>query len=218
METETKICVSIGKIPFDAIAGILNKVEMAEIRLDLAGLSEDEIRAVFTAHNNLIATCREGNYNNLERSRLLEIAIEYGAAWVDVEADAEPGWRDSIIKLVKASDSRLILSRHYYTHTPSQAELDKVVDEMFNMDADIVKIASQVNHPSEAALLLGLYSHHRDIVAVGMGSMGIITRLASPFLGAPFTFASVDDDQLTADGQIEYNEMAGLIEKISSYG
>jgi len=41
METESKICISIGNIPFDTISGILNKVEMAEIRLDLAGLKRE---------------------------------------------------------------------------------------------------------------------------------------------------------------------------------
>ena len=217
METESKICISIGNIPFDTISGILNKVEMAEIRLDLADLNENEIRAVFPGHDNLIATCREGRYDDMERARLLEIAIECGAAWIDIEADAKPGWRESMIKLVKSSDSNLILSRHFYTHTPSLDELKKVADEMFEMDADLVKIAAQVNHTSEAASLLGLYSYYNsDIVSIGMGPIGVITRLAAPFLGAPFTFASAGDDQITAGGQIEYNEMTGLIEKILS--
>jgi 3-dehydroquinate dehydratase I len=218
METKTKICVSIGKVPFDAITSILSKVEMAEIRLDLARLDEKEIRAVFSAHDNLIATCREGEYSDMERARLMEVAVENGAAWIDIEADAEPRWRKSMINLVKSSGSKLIISRHFYAHTPSSGELKKSVDEMFEMEADLVKIASHVNHPSEAAALLGLYSLHRKIVAIGMGPLGIITRVAAPFLGAPFTFASLGDDLMTAGGQIEYKEMAALIERISSYG
>ncbi len=218
METETRICVSIGKIPFDSIAGILSQVEMAEIRLDLAGLSEKEIKAVFPSHDNLIATCREGEYNDMERARLLETAIEYGAAWIDIEADSHPAWRDRMIKLVKSSGSGLILSRHFFTHTPSMTELKKAVDRMFDLGAGVAKVAAQVNHPSEAAILLGLYSDPRKIVAIGMGPLGVITRLAAPFLGAPFTFASLGDDQPTADGQIEYQEMTGLIRNISSYG
>ena len=218
METKTKLCVSIGKVPFDAITGILNEVEMAEIRLDLARLDEKEIRAVFSAHDNLIATCREGEYNNMERARLMEVAVEYGAAWIDIEADADHRWRKSMINLVKSSSSKLIISRHFYAHTPSSGELKKAVDEMFEMDADLVKIAAHVNHPSEAASLLGLYSLQRKIVAIGMGPLGVITRLAAPFLGAPFTFASLGDDRMTAGGQIEYKEMMALIERISSYG
>ena len=218
MESETKICVCIGKVPFDMISGILKEVEMAEIRLDLAELSEDEIRSLFPGHDNLIATCREGHYNNLQRARILEIAIEYGAAWIDIEADSEPSWRSSMIKLVKASEAKLILSRHFFTHTPSYTAMKKMADEMFSMGADVVKIAAQINHSSDAAALLGLYSDPRNIVAIGMGTQGVITRIASSFLGAPFTFASLNDDEFTADGQIEYNEMASLVKKISSYG
>ena len=218
METETKICVSIGKVPYDAIAGILNQAEMAEIRLDLAALSEDEIKAVFSAHDNLIATCREGDYNDMERARMLELAIEYGAAWVDVEADSAPGWRERMIKLVKSSDAGLILSNHFYSHTPSPSELKKSVNDMLEAGADIAKIASLVNHPSDASALLGLYTIPGKVVAVGMGPSGVITRIAAPFLGAPFTFASPADDQMTAGGQIEHREMAALIERILAYG
>ena len=218
MENESKICVSIGNTPFDAIPGILAQVDMAEIRLDLAEFSDEELKVLFSSHNNLIATCREGEYDDPERERLLETAVRYGAAWVDIEADSESLWRDRMIKLVKTSKTGLILSRHYYTHTPPGEELRAVVNGMFDMDADIVKIATQINLPSEAAVLLGLYSEYNSLVAVGMGPHGVITRLASPFLGAPFTFASFGENPLTAAGQIEYSEMTELIEKISSYG
>ena len=218
METEAKICVSIGNIPFDTISGILDNVDMAEIRIDLAGLNESELKSIFASHNNLIATCREGEYDDKERAQLLENAVEYGAAWVDIEADADPAWRDRMAKTAKAGNCNLILSRHFYTHTPSPFELRRLVDEMFGMGADVVKIASQVNSAPEAAALLGLYADYKNIVSIGMGPLGVITRLAAPLLGAPFTFASFGDNPVTAAGQIDYKEIAELIERISSYG
>jgi 3-dehydroquinate dehydratase I len=218
METETKICMSIGKVPFDTIIALLGEAEMAEIRLDLALLSEDQVKAVFSAHDKLIATCREGGYTDVERARLLEIAVEYGAAWIDVEAGSRSAWKESMIKLAGSSGTGLILSHHYYTHTPGKEELTRAVDEMREDGADIVKIAALVNEPADAARLLGLYSMPGKIVSIGMGPLGVITRLAAPFLGAPFTFASTGDDHATAGGQIEYGEMAALIKKISSYG
>ena len=218
MQSETKICVSIGNVPVDTISGILDQVDMAEIRIDLAGMDNRELKTIFSSHNNLIATCREGEYDDMERARLLENAVEYGAAWVDIEADADPLWRDKMAKTVKAGNCSLILSRHFYTHTPSPSELRRLVDEMFEMGADVVKIASQVNNTAEAAALLGLYADYKNIVSIGMGPMGVITRLAAPLLGAPFTFASFGDNPLTAAGQIEYKEIAELIDRISSYG
>ncbi len=218
MESEAKICVSIGNVPVDTISVILDQVDMAEIRIDMAGLDTRELQTVFSSHKNLIATCREGEFDNEERARLLESAIKYGAAWVDIEADSDPLWRDRMVKTVKAAKCSLILSRHFYTHTPSPAELRKFVDEMFEMEADVVKIASQVNNTAEAAALLGLYADYKNIVSIGMGPVGVITRLAAPLLGAPFTFASFGDSPLTAAGQIEYKEVAELIDRITSYG
>lgn len=218
METEAKICVSIGNIPFDTISVILDNVDMAEIRIDLAGLDDSELKSIFASHNNLIATCREGEYDDKERAHLLENAVEYGAAWVDIEADADPAWRDRMAKTVKAGNCSLILSRHFFTHTPSPFELRRLVDEMFGMGADVVKIASQVNNTPDAAALLGLYADYKNIVSIGMGPLGVITRLAAPLLGAPFTFASFGDNPVTAAGQIDYKEIAELIERISSYG
>lgn len=218
MVTENNICVSIGNVPIDDLLVILGKVHMAEIRLDLAGFDEEAIKKVFTGHNNLIATCREGALGDKQRSAILESAINHGAAWVDIEADAGSEWRERMVKVVRSSQSKLILSRHFYTHTPPPDELRSFIDEMFTLGADVVKLACQVNHVSEAAALLGLYSQYNDLVAIGMGPLGVITRLAAPFLGAPFTFASYGDNPITAAGQIEFVELKGFIDKISSYG
>jgi 3-dehydroquinate dehydratase I len=219
MGSESKICISIGKVPFDTILGILSQVDMAEIRLDLATLDEKELKTIFSSHTNLIATCREGDYDDNTRAGFLKRAIKHGAAWVDLEADAEPAWRDMMIKQVKETDGcQLILSRHFFTHTPSSDELRNYAGEMFSMGADIVKIASQVNQPSDAAVLLGLYGDYKNIVSIGMGPLGVITRVASPFLDAPFTFASFGENPVTAAGQVELTALNELIEKISSYG
>lgn len=219
MLSESKICISIGKVPYDTILGILSQVEMAEIRIDLVNLDKKQLETIFSSHTNLIATCREGDYDDNTRADLLRQAIKHGAAWVDIEADAEPSWRDLMIKEVKESDGcGLILSRHFFTHTPSSEELRKYANEMFSMGADIVKIASQVNQPSDAAVLLGLYGDFKNLVSIGMGPLGVITRVASPFLDAPFTFASFGENPVTAAGQVELTALNELIEKISSYG
>lgn len=218
MENRTAICVSIGRVPVDTIRVILDKVDMAEIRIDLAGLDVGELKTVFSGHNNLIATCREGSYDDDHRVRLLETAIISGAAWVDIDAGNDMHIKEKLSGLLSGSKCRLILSRHFFTHTPPASEMKKMIKEMFDLGAGVVKVATQVNQPSDAASLLGLYAEFKNIVVIGMGQQGVITRLASPFLGAPFTFASFGNYPLTASGQIDYIEMSGLIGKISSYG
>jgi 3-dehydroquinate dehydratase I len=218
MENDPAICVSIGNIPFDTIVNILLQVEMAEIRIDLINPDKSQSKIIFSGHKNLIATCREGKHDDDDRASLLKEAMENGAAWVDVEADAAPGWRDMMIREVKDGGCGLILSRHFYTHTPSLGDLKGYIDEMFSLGADIAKIACQVNSLADAANLLGLYGDYKNIVAIGMGPHGVITRVAAPLLGAPFTFAFFGESPATASGQIEYNEISALIKKISSYG
>jgi 3-dehydroquinate dehydratase I len=218
METEPAICVSLGDIPFDTILEILPRVEMAEIRLDLASPDKSQSKIIFSGHKNLIATCREGKHDDNARAAMLKEAMENGAAWVDIEADATPEWRDMMIKSVKGAGRGLILSRHFYTGTPSAGDLRGYIDEMFGLGADIAKMACQVNILPDAATLLGLYGEYKNIVAIGMGPLGVITRVAAPLLGAPFTFAFFGESPATAAGQVEYHELSGLIKKISSYG
>ena len=54
------ICVSIAEKDLEKCIESLEKVEMAEIRIDLAEFNNDEIRKVFSLRKKLIATCRPG--------------------------------------------------------------------------------------------------------------------------------------------------------------
>ena len=52
------------------------------------------------------------------------------------------------------------------------------------------------------------------MVVIGMGREGLITRVAAPFLGAEFTFASPGKGKETAPGQLSRAELANLIDQI----
>ena len=57
------ICVSLAEKDPNVCLEILEKVEMAEIRIDLAELSDEDIMKIFSARKKLIATCRPGKYS-----------------------------------------------------------------------------------------------------------------------------------------------------------
>jgi 3-dehydroquinate dehydratase len=40
-----------------------------------------------------------------------------------------------------------------------------------------------------------------------MGKLGIASRVLSPFFGAEFTFASIDDQSKTAEGQMSIDDL-----------
>lgn len=211
------ICVSIGKVTYEEISAILSQSAMAEIRMDLLDMNADQFRRIFSSHNNLIATCRPGIYKEEQRSELLQDALKSGAAYVDLEIETTEKWRKSVQNLAENLGRKTIISWHNYEQTPPVGELRSIVQSMFDSGADLAKIACHVNHEGDIAVLLGLYAEYKNLVAIGMGRMGIITRLAAPVLGAPFTFASSDTIK-TADGQLSKFQMEEFYHFYKSMG
>lgn len=207
------ICVSIANTEFQDILNILEEVGMAEIRIDLLDLMPNQLEMVFSSHKNLIATCRQGRYDDAQRASILARAIESGAAWVDLEIETSPDWRKPLIDLARSKKCKVIISWHCFGKTPDDKEITDIVDSLYAAGADVAKIACLSNNIADSSRILGLYSKYRRLVALGMGEAGKITRIAALSLGAPFTFASVQDNS-TAPGQIDYKELEKLMNQI----
>lgn len=190
---------------------------MAEIRIDLLDLMPNQLEMVFSSHKNLIATCRPGRYDDAQRASMLLRAVEAGAAWVDLEIETSTEWRKPLIALARSKRCRVIISWHCFGKTPNDTELFSIVDSLYTAGADVAKIACLSNSRKDSARLMSLYSKYNNLIAIGMGKVGVITRIASLQLGAPFTFASIEDD-VTAPGQISYLDMEKLINRIEGLG
>jgi len=215
--TRPDICVSIANTPFENILKILEDVGMAEIRIDLLDLMPNQLEMVFSSHQNLIATCRQGRYDNVQRASILTRAIEAGAAWVDLEIETSPEWRKPLIDLARSKRCKVIISWHCFGKTPDEKDLFEIIDSLYAAGADVAKIACQSNNRTDSARILSLYSKYQRLVALGMGDIGKITRIAALSLGAPFTFASIEGNS-TASGQIDYKEMEKIINQIGQLG
>jgi len=211
--TRPDICVSIANTSFENILETLNEVGMAEIRIDLIDFMPNQLEMIFSIHHNLIATCRQGRYDEIQRASLLTRAIESGAAWVDLEIESSPEWRKPIIELARSKKCKVIISWHCFGKTPDEKDIYSIVDSLYEAGADVAKIACMSNNIADSARILNLYSKYKRLVALGMGKTGLITRIAALSLGAPFTFASIEGYE-TAPGQINYTEMENLINQI----
>jgi 3-dehydroquinate dehydratase-1 len=187
---------------------------MAEIRLDLTGFEGDILEKVFAHPTPTIATCRPGSMGTEKQQSLLIAAMHAGAGYVDIELEAPEDHIREITALAKKLDCKVIISYHNYTETPGLKELYKIADTCYALGADIAKLAVKAGNRSDAARLLSLYSMNKPMVALSMGSEGKITRILSPFLGAVFTFAAMDEGEATAPGQILYSEMKELLDLI----
>jgi 3-dehydroquinate dehydratase-1/3-dehydroquinate dehydratase/shikimate dehydrogenase len=207
------VCVSIGEQTYSGIVTALERVDFAEIRLDVSRIAKSEIRAIFSSGKQLVATCREGVYGRDERLDRLVEAISAGAAFVDVETEADDDFRKTISKYARANNCKIIVSYHNFESTPSLAEMCNIVETCRKQDADIVKLVATARNQSDAARVMSLYAGDfgASLVAFAMGDAGLITRVACVFLGAPYTYAAISDDKPLAEGQISVEKIKNIM-------
>ncbi len=206
------ICVSTGNIESRELFKLLNSEELVEIRLDMKDFSDMELTRVFSSPAKTIAACRPGKFAEAERVRKLALSIESGAAFVDLELESNEISFKQISETAKKYNCRLIISHHNYYNTPPASKLLNICKLSSELGADIIKIATYVNEPSDNSKLLSLYniienSLTSPLIAIGMGKLGKLTRIAAPYMGAPFTYASFEAGKETAEGQIEKSEL-----------
>jgi len=208
---KSKICVSLGGMPFATCLQLASAFPLVEIRLDLLNLTPQKVETLAMQCRQWVATCRSGNLNDYERTVLLSAAIRSGATYVDIEYDSEIAYRQQLIVLAKRLRSKLIISYHNFETTPDVDILNQIIEQAKNMNADLVKLAVTANSPADSAKIMSLYSQHNNLIAFAMGDVGKITRIAAPFLGAEFTFAAVNEKHLTAPGQMTASQMEEIL-------
>lgn len=206
------LCRSVAIQGLENINKAIAGAEMAEIRIEKSGLTVHEVRKLFASHPNLLATCRPEGISQQMRKELLSAAIEGGAKWIDLEIESDVDFCASLIDLAKEKGCQVIISYHNYDFTPDAFRLNEIVEEAQRLHADVVKIATQVNTLADNARLLNLYSQNITLLAIGMGTLGKITRIAATKMGAPFTFVSVDTENSTAPGQLHEEQMRNILD------
>jgi 3-dehydroquinate dehydratase type I len=219
------ICISIGERTAKACMKALQGVDFAEVRLDMmepAELTEANVKMIFSQPASpasqkakLIATCRPGKLDENGRKRLLTCAIASGAAYVDVEVEADDAYKAEIAAAARGKGCKVIVSYHDYKKTPAAEELRQIIEWCCESGADIVKIACMVGSDKDNARLLGLLDSGKKLVVVGMGPKGRLTRVVAPLLGSQFTYASATEGKETADGQMGREKIGQLLRLLS---
>lgn len=210
------ICVSIAEPTLAECQAALKGLEFAEIRIDKTGLSLGEIKELFTSPLKLVATCRPGTRSDDERAAALLAAIAAGAAYVDVELSSSPQFRNQVIAAAKQHGCQVIISYHNSTETPLKQILLLTIEECFDLGADIAKVVCRVQNVQDCARLFSLYETRKNVVALGLGELGMLTRIAGPFFGAPLTYASLAPGKETAEGQPDLKSLETVLRLIKS--
>lgn len=211
------ICTSIQNRDIEAIWDALEApgVEMAEIRLDSCELNVDEIEELFSECDlPLIATCRVSDEMSptLAESKLMA-AIHAGATYVDLEIEAPPMMSKRIRREALDCGVTLIRSYHDFKGTDSVEALKALVEKCQRLGADIVKLVTTADNQSDANRVMALYDDFEpeNLVAFCMGEVGKETRIDCLKKGAPFTYASLNNEEATAPGQFTTLDMCTRI-------
>ena len=200
------ICISIGNTTIERCLELAGKYPFTEIRLDMIELTLSDMEQI-TKQGCWVATCRPGRLNSEQRNRLLINAIDKGASYIDIEYESEPDFRDILVKHAKDAGCKVIISYHNFTDTPNKKTLREIIKNSFAMGGDRVKLATMANSYIDTARIMSLYEDFDRLIAFTMGEKGKISRIAAPVFGADFTYASVNEHEATAPGQITAKDL-----------
>ena len=185
-----------------------NGIRLVELRLDFIQ-GKVQLKRLFRDRPcPAIATCRratEGGHwagSEDERQLVLRTAIVEGAEYVDLEDDIAGQIR-------RYGPTKRIVSHHDFHKTP--ADLSGLHRRLADLDADIVKIATMANHPSDNLRMLAMV-RRAEVPTIGicMGDIGMPTRVLTGRFGSPFTYATFHEDRLLAPGQIGWRQMRDM--------
>jgi len=192
--------------------------DMLEIRLD-AMETFDVNEIIKAASKPILVTYRsrreggKGSADAETHAKYVLTAIQSGADLVDVELSLPRRWRKKILDA--RGRSEIIISTHINDGTPSRLDLEKIFRDCAGMGADIVKIVTRAETWADNLRVLELIPKAHGlgikIIAFCMGPIGKISRIASHLMGGYLTFASLEEGEESAAGQIPIRQMKEIV-------
>ena len=147
-------------------------------------------------------------------------AIEAEVDYADMEYRMPLELRRQILQ--NRRKTKIIVSVHILDRTPPKEELEEIFKSLTRTQADIVKIVTRAQRPVDNLRVMDLIPRATgmglNIIALCMGENGRISRIASLLLGGYLTFASLDQGEESADGQIPVQEMREMLERLKAEG
>jgi 3-dehydroquinate dehydratase/shikimate dehydrogenase len=186
-------------------------VDVLELRLDrIQGFDTERDLDKIMRHAALpyIVTFRpkwedpNSTFEGDEAMRLatLKYAAMLGAPFVDVELKSAATFFASAGEVPLTT--KIILSSHNFTSTPTPEALKTLAKSMYDAGADIVKIACMANNIVDSASVLSLLKDPiAPTIALAMGEKGQITRLLANKYKGFLTFAAMSPERASAPGQ-----------------
>lgn len=226
-----RICIAIPAETFSDLVPMVRRAEdagadLAEIRLDYmtsgASRNMDRLKKlVEQSRIPLIATNRQyeqgGHCSQDEEQRVKTLvkAAEIGFQYVDIELTT-PRLEQTIEK-IREYKAEPIVSLHDFDETPAVTEMEKTIKTQIKAGAEVCKLATTANDIEDnvrCMLVARKMSGITKVVCFAMGKKGVLSRALSPFFGAYFTYASLEDNLGTASGQMSIAKLRNLYERL----
>lgn len=193
--------------------------DMLEIRLDV--METFDVNEIIKAASKPVLVTyrsrREGGKGSADaetHAKYVLTAIQSGADLVDLELSLPRKWRKKIFDA--RGRSEIIISTHINDGTPSRVDLEKIFRDCADTGADIVKIVTRAETWADNLRVLELIPKAHglgiEIIAFCMGPTGKISRIASHLMGGYLTFASLEDGEESAEGQIPIRQMKEIVD------
>ncbi len=212
-----KTCVSIAEKTPNKIKQTLKialkKSDYVEVRFDFLKIEQipEAIEMIKKDLKKIVCTLRpktEGGKfsgNEKERIAILKLIAEYNPFLLDVEFNTLKR-NSSLVKYLKSTKTKLLVSWHDFKKTPSSAELKKKMNQMIKFSSN-VKIVCTAKSTEDSNRMLELYSKKgkSNLISFAMGDLGRISRILCLYLGSPYTYVSLG--KAVAPGQFSVDEV-----------
>ena len=210
-----KIClVVIGKTINEFLINLKSaqpQAELIELRVDfIKNLSSKHLDLIKTqTHKTAIFTCRPNNHLT-SRLNLIKQADNLGFDFIDLELE-------TLLKNpINLNQAKLIISHHDCSKTPSLTKLKNKLTQMDDFKPTIKKIATFVKSEQDVQILMKVLITKKpseNLIIIGMGQKGKITRLISPLFGSYLTYASFNN-KVSAPGQIDIKKLKLIYQQL----
>jgi len=199
-----------------------------ELRMDL--ISDGKLPELISTVRSIsdtvkvIVTCRRkeeaapaGRYPNMpavmrysktKKAAIFRQAVELGADYIDIELAEGALFIDDLASYCRRRihPVQIIISYHNFKLTPAPARLREIFHQCREFKPAVVKIVTYARKPDDNLKVLGLIPYAREysqeIIALCMGDVGRISRVAAPFLGNFLNFATLEAKAQSAPGQL----------------
>lgn len=223
-----KICLPIIKQSIPEVLEIIeqqkNNFDMFEIWVDYLKENGEMIQNMLQDLSNnfakkIIVVFRRQNAEPItmpfEKRKIIIEKLANKNIFLDL--DLEQQTKD--LEVSKEKKAKVIASFHDYKKTPRTSALVEIIKKMELFQPAIFKIATFCETEKDALhllhLLLDLKEEKKDVIILGMGRKGLITRIFGSIWGNEIIFAPESSNEQSAPGQITKEQLEKIFSMIN---